>query len=224
MRSIDFARLARHARVWLDAATWRTHLQAPLDDTHAAHLDEWIGRGNALVGRRRVASARADDCFLGVALPLRADRLRIAVIVDRAAVVRIEPPLRLSEIVDGAPPVHRAALVELQRRGAAIDTGFRVFGSFAWQSIAGEPCVTPRSDLDLLWDARDPTHAARVVELLADWETCFTLRADGEARFPNGDAIAWRELTGRAHRVLAKRDDGVALVPSPLAPHRERCA
>jgi phosphoribosyl-dephospho-CoA transferase len=219
MRSAD-AILSRHARVWLDATTWRRHLKTSIDDHRLALVDQWIARGNALVARRRDASAPPDDCHLGVALPLRADRLRVAVVVDRAAVVRVDRPLRLDEVVAYAPGAHRVALMALHRRAIEIGTVFRVYGSFAWQAISGEPCVTSRSDLDLLWDARGPAHVAQVIALLEAWEGDHGLRADGEARFANGDAVAWRELAHSTARVLVKRDDGVALEPSPLATSR----
>ncbi len=57
---------------------------------------------------------------------------------------------------------------------------------------------------------------ARVIDVLREWERTHGLRADGELRFADGAAIAWRELGSAAARVLVKRDDGVALEPSPL--------
>jgi phosphoribosyl-dephospho-CoA transferase len=208
---------SRHARVWLDATTWQRHLRGSIDEEPWALVADWIERGNALVARRRDAQAPADDCFLAIALPLRAGRARIAVVVGRDAVVRVDRPLRLDEVAAHAPDSRRAALDALERSGVAIGVVFRVYGSFAWQAICGEPCVTSRSDLDLLWDARDATQVAQVIDLLARWELDHGLRADGEARFPNGDAVAWRELGAATARVLVKREDGVALATSPLA-------
>jgi phosphoribosyl-dephospho-CoA transferase len=219
MRSTD---TRRHDRVWLAAATWRSHLVGELDDQRSALLDDWIARGRALVARRREPSATADACFLAVALPLSAGRTRIALTVDRKAVARVAAPLRLDEVIDRAPNDRRAALAALHERSAAIDTRLHVYGSYAWQTIAGEPCVTPSSDLDLLWDARDAAHVERMLALLSAWEIEHGLRADGEARFADGAAVAWRELYAQTSRVLVKRDDAVALESSPLSTMRIR--
>ncbi len=123
----------------------------------------------------------------------------------------------MTEVIEHAPVARRPALAELVARGAALDTTFAVYGSYAWQAISGEACVTSGSDLDLLWAAHDAAQVARVVDLLLRWERDCDLRADGEARFADGADIAWRELAGDATRVLVKRADRVAIEASPLA-------
>jgi phosphoribosyl-dephospho-CoA transferase len=214
MRSTD---TRRHDRVWLAAATWRSHLIGDLDDRRIAWLDDWTTRGRALVTRRREPSATADVCFLAVALPSSAGRTRISLAVNRKAVTRVAAPLRLDEVIDQAPNERRIALAALHERSAALDTSLHVYGSYAWQMITGEPCVTPDSDLDLLWDARDAAHVERMLALLSAWEIEYDLRADGEARFADGASVAWRELYARTSHVLVKRDDAVALERSPLS-------
>ena len=101
-------------------------------------------------------------------------------------------------------------------RGERVGTSFHAYGSLAWQHITGEPCVTPDSDVDLLWVARDVAHIERTLELLVDWERESGLRADGELHLPGG-ACAWRELLSRPERVLIKTDGGVAMLVSPLS-------
>ena len=194
----------RHSRVWLDPATWRSHLRGAHEEVEV--VAAWVERGRALVARRHDGSG---DCCLGLALPLAHGRRRIAVAVDRAAVARVAPPLALAEVVDGSPPEWRDALGRLAAIGA-----FRVYGSFAWQALSGERYVTPASDIDLLFDAVEATQVAGIVASLQRWECETGRRADGEARFANGDAVAWRELATTTGRVLVKRDDGVALRPS----------
>ena len=209
-------RLTRHDRVWLAPTTWRDRLASGLDDAVDQEVDDWIRRGRALVTRRRDADVDKDACCLGIALPLAMDRRRIAVVVDRAAVIRVAAPLSLAEIVDPAPLRWRPALRDLQQRAVTLATPLAVYGSFAWQAISGEPCVTAASDLDLLWDARDFDHVGRVIAMLLAWQDDSGLRADGEARFAKGDAVAWRELATTASRVLVKHDDGVALKPPAM--------
>lgn len=211
---------SRHDRVWLDHATWRDGLRSGLDEARMADVDDWVRRDRALVTRRTDADIDADAdaaaCCLGIALPLASGRRRIALVVDRAAVIRVDAPLALDEVVDAAPLDRRDALHDLQRRAAEVETPLRVYGSFAWQAISGEVCVTSTSDLDLLWDARDGDQVARTIRALLTWERGSGLRADGEVRFADGDAVAWRELTTGASRVLVKNDQGVALKPMPL--------
>ena len=73
MRSTDDdGRPRRHARVWLDPATWRSTLRAPLAARRTAALDAWVAAGRAVVARRR-DDASPDAC-LAVALPLVAGR------------------------------------------------------------------------------------------------------------------------------------------------------
>ncbi len=161
-----------------------------------------------------------DDCALGIALPLARGRARIAFIVGARAVVRVAQPLRLDEVIASAPRAWQTALHDLVSRGEYSGTSFHVYGSLAWQHITGKACVTPDSDVDLLWAARDVSHIERTLVLLAKWERAWEhasgLRADGELRLLDGGACAWRELVSRPERVLVKTDDGVAMRPSPL--------
>ena len=215
---------SRHDRVWLDPATWHEALRSGLDDAHAAEVDAWVRRGRALVTRRRDADVQADvpadvdadAVCLGIALPLASGRRRIALVVDRAAVIRVDAPLGLDEVIDVAPLPWRDALHDLHRRAVEVETPLRIYGSFAWQAISGEACVTATSDIDLLWDARDNDQVARMIHTLLAWEGDSGLRADGEVRFADGDATAWRELTTGASRVLVKNDAGVALKSMPV--------
>lgn len=208
----------RHARVWLGPATWRSALTSPLDPDRVAALDAWIAADRAVVARRREpASGEAYD--LAVALPLAADRLRIGFTVAPQAILRIAPPLTLAETIPSAPADWQAPLADLAGRASRIGTTFHVYGSLAWQAISGEDCVRAGSDVDLLWTADSVAGVARVLALLAAWEADAALRADGELLLRDGDAIAWRELTRPADRVLVKHQDRVSLQPSPAHWH-----
>ena len=204
----------RHARVWLDRATWRDALCGTLDASSLDALAGWIAADRALVVRRRDADA-GDACCLGVALPLTAQRRRIGFAIDPHAIARIAPPLTLAEASEAAPPDWRAPLADLRARASRIGTTFHVYGSLAWQALSGEPCVAPTSDLDLLWTARSVVEVDRVLAMLVAWESVSGVRADGELLLANGDGIAWRELLRDDERVLVKHPDRVSLQPSP---------
>lgn len=215
MWSTADGRPSRHARVYLDRAAWRRGAARP-PAANAAVVDEWIDAGRPLVGRREDA-ALADPVHCHVAITLSPARggLRIPLVIGRAAVVRIDPPLRLDEVVASAPDDRRDALMRLVDEAGDAGIGLFVYGSFAWQAMTDERYVTSRSDLDLLFDVRDDSTVPRATAMLLRWERIAGVRADGEARFANGDAVAWRELASGAARVLIKRDDGVRLGPPP---------
>ena len=200
------SRPARHARVWLDRATWRSSvLQVDANDVEP--LDRWVAAGRSLVACRR-DPAIADACVLGVGLPTRR---RLAVVVQAGAVTRVEPPLRLEAVVDAAPAGWRAALRDLGERGELVSTHFHVYGSLAWQAISGDSHIGPASDIDLLWSATSPRQVDQVVTLLLRWEAETGLRADGEALLPHGGGVSWRECAARPERVLVKEADRVSL-------------
>lgn len=218
MRSIDelSGRPSRHARVWLDPSTWREHLRSAHDARSLHALAGWVAEGRPAVARRREASA-GDACALAIALPLAQGRARIPFLVDPHTIVRVAQPLRLEDVIASAPPAWQAALSGLVMRGERFGTSFHAYGSLAWQHITGESCVTPQSDVDLLWAARDVAHIERTLALLIAWERESGLRADGELLLPDSRACAWRELLSRPERVLIKTDGGVAMLVSPLS-------
>jgi phosphoribosyl-dephospho-CoA transferase len=209
--------LRRHDRVWLDATRWFAALTTPLADEGRAALEEWLAHGRACVARRRDADARPDVACLALALPLAQDRRRIAFAVERSAVTRVDAPLSIDEVVASAPAHRRPALTALSDEARALATPLFAYGSFAWQSISGEACVKETSDLDVLWDARAADQVALMIAAIERCEASHGLRIDGEVRFPDGAAVAWRELSATTARVLVKRDGGVALERSPLA-------
>ena len=217
MRSTDVfaSRPSRHARVWLDPLTWRAHLRSSLDPRALDVLADWIANRRAAVARRREAGAD-DDCYLGVALSPALGKARIPFVVGSQAVTQVAGPLNLDRVIDTAPADWQDALRDLVLRGQRADTVFCVYGSLAWQHISGETYVTPNSDVDLLWTARDVEHMRRTLELLTGWEHESGMRADGELLLPDGSAVAWRELLTAHDRVLVKTDEGVTMRPSPL--------
>ena len=79
--------------------------------------------------------------------------------------------------------------------------------------------MRPDSDIDLLWTAGSLDDVARGLAMLGAWEAQHALRADGELLLPDGDAVAWRELTRPVDRVLVKHQDRVSLQPWPATWH-----
>jgi phosphoribosyl-dephospho-CoA transferase len=106
------------------------------------------------------------------------------------------------------------AAIELARGLHALGAVPRVYGGYGWQVLSGEAYVHPGSDLDLLIEVADIGAARAALPLLQ--QARLPCRLDGEFVFPDGDAVAWRELAsaarGTADRVLVKSRSGARLV------------
>ena len=103
------------------------------------------------------------------------------------------PPLALADVVPGLPPGIGPPLRRLLRSARTLDADLRVYGSAAWQALTGHAWLTPASDVDFLWRARDSAQIAGIIALLEAWEGESGIRADGEILFGDDDAVAWRE-------------------------------
>jgi phosphoribosyl-dephospho-CoA transferase len=105
------------------------------------------------------------------------------------------------------PPL--SALIADARR-AGLD--LRVYGSVAFQALTGQAYLTAASDIDLLLAPRTVEQYRYALALLA--RHAHALPLDGEIVFPQGPAVAWKELLrvrGPGARVLAKSTDAVSL-------------
>lgn len=204
--------LRRHDLVWLDETRWRDALLTPIPNEWLEPLSRWFSHGRPTVVRRRDSSA-PHALSLGVALPPAQGKLKLPLLVDRSAVMRSSGPLKLAAAAVTAAPIHwRASLENLLVSAHDIGIELRVYGSVAWQHLAGEPYLTPFSDVDLLWSARDPIHLEEMLEILIQWERDSGLPADGELLLFDG-AVAWKELLRRPSKVLVKRNESVEMRP-----------
>lgn len=213
-------RLRRHDLVWLRAG-------AAVDLTAgsaaaAADVEAWRKAGRPLVSARGDGLS-ADRLRLGLTLPGTGERRRVSLTAARTGVERSTPPPPIDTLVDTLPAGHRPSLHAFAERCTALGITPRVYGSLLWQSLSGEPCLRADSDLDLLFDLDHPAPLPALLALLRNADG--GLRLDGEIRC-GAHAVAWRELAaaldGRGpRRVLAKTDDGIALIdvaalwPSP---------
>ncbi len=202
--------LQRHDLVWLDEARWRDALQAPLRESAVAALSAWFARGRPAVVRRR-ESAGGGALHLGVALPPTYTDRKVPLVLDAGAVKRTSPPLSLDAVIHSAPPSWRPPLVQLATEANAIGIDLRVYGSLAWQHLSGEQYLTASSDVDLLWRAHDRATLEHMLGYLANWQRAGGIPADGEVLFPQGMAVAWKELAQRPRQLLVKRSDRVEL-------------
>ncbi len=206
----DYESLRRHHWVWLDE-TWFAGLQEPLSAAAGNAVACWVGRDRPfIVARRRPDDRR--DCFrLGLST---LGKERIALRVDRSAMIRWEPPPSVERCLTKAPAAWQPMLHAVMSATAETGTGAAVFGSLAWQYWSGEAFVRADSDIDLLLS---PPHWPAVERLLARLSVHDGAlpRLDGELLLPDGTAFAWREWLGAASSILVKTERGAAVLGRP---------
>jgi phosphoribosyl-dephospho-CoA transferase len=127
-------------------------------------------------------------------------------------VLCIERPLALRDAIAASPPEWTDGLVAMLSESAGLT--LRVYGSLSQQAITGASCVSPTSDIDLLFYPTTQLQLEAGLALLQKHGVRLPL--DGEIMFPNGAAVAWREwvmaVASDAH-VLVKYLAGVRLAP-----------
>ncbi len=208
---------ARHDLVWLTSRGWqRVRAGAPADALAA--LDTWRDAGWPAVVRRADVDMAPGEVAIGFALPPRphdGGKLRVGCRVDLADIGRRTRALPLVGALDAVPPAWRETLAALERQAADAGLGLAVYGSVALAALTGQPYVTASSDIDLLLRPLNRAQLAAGLDLLARHATGLPL--DGEVVFPDGRAVAWKELHAAlagapGTRVLAKGLERVALV------------
>lgn len=208
---------ARHDLVWLTSQGWqRVRAGAPAHALPA--LDTWRDAGWPAVVRRAEIDMAPGEVAIGFALPPRpADGVkpRVACRVELADIGRRTRALPLVGALDAVPPAWREALAALESEAADAGLGLAVYGSVALAALTGQPYVTASSDIDLLLRPLNRAQLTAGLDLLARHGAVLPL--DGEVVFPDGRAVAWKELraafdSAPGTRVLAKDLERVALV------------
>lgn len=204
-------RLRRHDLVWLRAEA-RVESGGCCIDA-AGDVAHWRAAGRPLV------CARGDGLTpgrvrLGLTLPGTGARRRVALMAARSDVLRSAPPPLLTSLVDTLPAAFATPLRALALQCGALGSPPRVYGSLLWQWLSGEPCLRADSDIDLLFELEDAAVLPALLTLLRNAGSL--MRLDGEVRC-GAHAVAWRELAaaldgGGPRRVLAKSDEGIALI------------
>lgn len=212
-------KLGRHTLVWLRPECHAAVAAQVGDDEMRQYAETWLAADRPLVVARQpcgeAPSGTAATIATGLALPPALGKHRIALNVAMSDIARYTPPLRLADALAHAPAEWQSALAGLDAAAMDIGIELRVFGSLAWQALSGIRYLTPRSDIDLLWQPHSNEQLQQGIALLARWEQDRGLRADGEVLF-GGDAVSWREWatlkSGGDQRVLVKRISNAELV------------
>jgi phosphoribosyl-dephospho-CoA transferase len=209
----------------LSGEGWARVLEAPWDATARSCLGLWAARGLPLVVTRQ-PPGQDDSVATGLPAPARFGRRRLAVAVAPRDVMFFDEFPPAEAVTRLLPRASTTAWRALLARLSAAGCAPRVYGGYGWQALTRLAYVHAQSDIDLLLPVSSATHADAVVQVLAQRvgpglapclpdEGWIGPRLDGELRFPDGGAIAWREWLahreGRAAQVLVKRLRGVAL-------------
>jgi phosphoribosyl-dephospho-CoA transferase len=213
--------LLRHRFVWLDPG-----LAAGSGDAEeTALIETWLKAGHPAIVRRSEIELR-DYIALGIALPTRLGRRRIALQVPEQAVVKQAMPPRLADALICAPAEWQHGLQEIANDLAHLGADVHVYGSLGWQYLTGEIYLRPQSDIDLLIVPRENCDADSVLAAFAHYAQVETPRLDGEMIIGSDRAVAWRELLMPSENILVRSRVRLALEPHAdvLARFRQKAA
>jgi phosphoribosyl-dephospho-CoA transferase len=202
---------SRHDLVWLTPEGWRAAAGRAVPDERAA-VEHWAAQGWPATVRRHDAGSGAATVALGLSLPPdpgNGSKPKIALHALHRHVARHTPPMALADALPAAPPAWGDGLRALD---TAAGPGYlRVYGSLALQAMTGRPYLCAASDIDLMFCPASVAQLDTLMGLLASHAEHLPL--DGEAVFPSGDAVAWKEWRGAGGpaRVLVKSIDGARL-------------
>lgn len=213
---------ARHDLIWLSNQGWQRALNAvPEHDRHAVEM--WRQADWPAIVRRADADLLPNQLSIGIALPpnpVDGAKTRVGLRVEQADIKKLLPPLPVARVVDAVPEHWRVLLKALERDASSSGLAVNVYGSVALQALTGQAYVTAVSDIDLLIRPVNCEQLTRSLDLLNRYADSLPL--DGEIVFPEGQAVAWKELSGALRaandsRVLVKGTYNVSLArPSAL--------
>lgn len=208
---------ARHDLVWLTSRGWqRVRSGAPQAALPA--LDRWRDGGWPAVVRRTEAGMLPGEVAIGFPLPPRPEdggKLKFGCAVEMSDIGRRTRALPLVGALDAVPAQWREGLEALERQAADAGVSLSVYGSVALAALTGQYYLTPLSDIDVLLQPQTRRQLMIGLDLLS-WHAGI-LPLDGEVVFPDGRAVAWKELRAAfagasGTRVLTKGLDRIALV------------
>ena len=211
--------LTRNQLVWLDPAAWAQIEARPWDEQAQQILAHWRAQRLPLVVCRQRPETPPDQLCVGLPAPQQWSRRRLALTVPLDHVTACGNFPGLLPVAQSHP--WGAAAFELSESLAALGVQAQVYGSHGWQWLTGLAYVHEASDLDLSVLVGSLAQASEVVKRLAS--TTLHCRIDGEIVFPQGQAIAWRELQqllqGQTSQVLVKGRHTLCLAALPELRH-----
>jgi phosphoribosyl-dephospho-CoA transferase len=207
----------RHDLLRVAPDVWASALSRYQSSADLPLLAHWADREWPVIVRRR---GEAEDPALvpvGVPLPPRTGKHRVALAIPPEGVLQRSSPPPLCAAASVAIPGWRATIASLLSLGARTGVEPSVFGSLLWEHLTGLAYLSPHSDLDVLWPVPADFDVLSLVSGIAEVQRDAPLRIDGEVIFRDGSAVNWRELWNARRaadqpRVLAKSMKGVRLL------------
>lgn len=208
---------ARHDLVWLTSRGWQ-RVRSGAPQAALSALDRWRDGGWPAVVRRTEAGMLPGEVAIGFPLPPRPEdggKLKFGCTVEMSDIGRRTRALPLVGALDAVPAQWREGLEALERQAADAGVSLSVYGSVALAALTGQYYLTPLSDIDVLLQPQTRRQLMIGLDLLS-WHAGI-LPLDGEVVFPDGRAVAWKELRAAfagapGTRVLTKGLDRIALV------------
>jgi phosphoribosyl-dephospho-CoA transferase len=207
----------RHDLLHVASDVWAAALARCPSLAELPLIGTWADRGWPVIVRRRTETEDRRLVPVGVPLPPRIGKHRVALVIPPDGVLQRSSPPTLRAAARVADPTWRATITSLLAVSAKTGVEPSVFGSLLWEHLTGLAYVTPHSDLDVLWSVPADFDVRSLVFSIAAVQREAPLRIDGEVIFPNGSAVNWRELWNAlqaANRttVLAKTQERVRLL------------
>jgi len=207
----------RHWLAWLTpsaAGRARPEVHCRVSPASASELlAGWLAAGHPLIVARQDGIPSPGELRLGLALPPALGKHRLAFRVPSDEVGRVAPPPAFdSKAIDALPEPWSESLRRVLALAEPRLPAPRILGSAGMQVVTGLACMSPDSDLDLLFSPPDDGAARALCKALASLNEDRSVRIDGEIRNARGEAVAWRELASGARQLLVKTLDGARLV------------
>lgn len=185
------------------------------DTALAQRVSAWMQAKRPLVVARQ--GGNGHELLLGLTLPASEGRRRMGCIVAHQDVLQITQPLSITRCLHHLEAELAAPLAELAARLENQGVQIGVYGSLAWEVLSGERYRHAASDIDVICDVTSLEETEVTLAALGETATRLACGLDGEIRFPDGRAAAWKELrsawsTTNA-QVLVKGPAEVAMVP-----------
>jgi phosphoribosyl-dephospho-CoA transferase len=199
--------MRRHDLVYLHTTAAFTSACAAEGSGLADEVAAWIALGRPLVMARQPVGPGVQ---LGLTLPLRLGRQRLAIQVVREDIAAVLPPVRIQRCLERLPGPSATAMADLATAVAGCGAAIGIFGSLAWEVLTGEDYRNAESDIDIICDVTTSAQLKAVMAALGEAAGHLYCRLDGEVRMPDGLAVSWRELAG-----LSTKPDARLLVKGP---------
>lgn len=207
--------MRRHDLAYIRAGSSFNFLCGAGSKELVAAVSAWIAVGHPLVVCRQWNDS--EQVQLALTLPTSQGRQRVAARFKHEDLIRVSPAVEIRHCLAGLDTHAAQVLSELnsllQKCGASVG----VFGSLAWESITGESYRHAASDVDLICDVASHLQLDACLNALEEAASKLAFRLDGELRFPNGEAVAWRELANHCNspqaKILVKGPVDVSLKP-----------